>query len=328
MTFISDKLGFIVIGCEKQTGSDMQNFKNILLVMNPEADDAMSLEKAVHLIRKSGGKLTLISVLYEPSGLSSSDSDVQAQRTSAMAKRKKWLQGLLINHADLEVTIEVVEGAHFIEIIRQVLRETHDLVIITAEDKKGIRKRLFGTTTMHLMRKCPCPVWVVKGAQVRAYEHILAAVDPTGLDLERNSLNPIILQLAAGLTRTEAATLHIVHVTPLLNRRYVRRMSIQDVEELIKLEKTEYQQRIEDLLNQADVADLTPHMHLLEGDPGERIPELVVKQNIDLLVMGSVCRTGISGFLIGNTAEEVLNQVDCSVLTLKPEGFVTPVTLV
>ena len=53
----------------------------------------------------------------------------------------------------------------------------------------------------------------------------------------------------------------------------------------------------------------------------------VVDKDIDLLVMGTVCRTGIAGFLIGNTAEEVLNQVGCSVLTLKPEGFVTPVTL-
>jgi nucleotide-binding universal stress UspA family protein len=51
-----------------------------------------------------------------------------------------------------------------------------------------------------------------------------------------------------------------------------------------------------------------------------------MEQDIDLLVMGTVCRTGISGFLIGNTAEEVLNQIDCSVLTVKPEGFVTPVT--
>jgi nucleotide-binding universal stress UspA family protein len=53
----------------------------------------------------------------------------------------------------------------------------------------------------------------------------------------------------------------------------------------------------------------------------------VVDKDIDLLVMGTVCRTGIAGFLIGNTAEEVLNQVDCSVLTRKPVGFVTPVTL-
>jgi len=40
--------------------------------------------------------------------------------------------------------------------------------------------------------------------------------------------------------------------------------------------------------------------------------------------MGTVCRTGIAGFLIGNTAENVLNDVDCSVLTVKPEGFASP----
>jgi hypothetical protein len=45
----------------------------------------------------------------------------------------------------------------------------------------------------------------------------------------------------------------------------------------------------------------------------------------DLLVMGTVCRTGAAGFLIGNTAETVLSDVTCSVLAMKPAGFVTPV---
>jgi nucleotide-binding universal stress UspA family protein len=43
--------------------------------------------------------------------------------------------------------------------------------------------------------------------------------------------------------------------------------------------------------------------------------------------MGTVCRTGIAGFFIGNTAEKVLQEIDCSVLAIKPEGFETPVTL-
>ena len=43
--------------------------------------------------------------------------------------------------------------------------------------------------------------------------------------------------------------------------------------------------------------------------------------------MGTVSRTGVTGFLIGNTAEKVLRQVDCSVLVVKPDKFVTPVKL-
>ena len=48
---------------------------------------------------------------------------------------------------------------------------------------------------------------------------------------------------------------------------------------------------------------------------------------VGLIVMGTVARTGLSGLFMGNTAEEILRSVDCSVLAVKPEGFVTPVKL-
>jgi len=57
------------------------------------------------------------------------------------------------------------------------------------------------------------------------------------------------------------------------------------------------------------------------------IPLIVAEQQIDLIVMGTVARTGVPGFFIGNTAESILRQVKCSVMAVKPEGFVTPVTL-
>ncbi|MGB7033464.1 MAG: universal stress protein, partial [Syntrophobacteria bacterium] len=42
---------------------------------------------------------------------------------------------------------------------------------------------------------------------------------------------------------------------------------------------------------------------------------------------GTLSRTGVAGFLIGNTAEKILNKVDCAVLAVKPDEFVTPVKL-
>ena len=68
-------------------------------------------------------------------------------------------------------------------------------------------------------------------------------------------------------------------------------------------------------------------MHLLKGDAGELIPDLAIQERADLVIMGTVGRTGIAGFFIGNTAEKVLDVVDCSVLTVKPDSFVTPVRL-
>ena len=66
-------------------------------------------------------------------------------------------------------------------------------------------------------------------------------------------------------------------------------------------------------------------LHLLKGDASIVIPQLVTKLNVDVLVMGTVCRTGIPGFIIGNTAERVLDAVKCSMFAVKPEGFVSPV---
>jgi nucleotide-binding universal stress UspA family protein len=54
---------------------------------------------------------------------------------------------------------------------------------------------------------------------------------------------------------------------------------------------------------------------------------LAQQLEVDLVVMGTVARTGIPGLIMGNTAEAILEQLDCSVLAIKPPGFVTPVSL-
>ena len=71
----------------------------------------------------------------------------------------------------------------------------------------------------------------------------------------------------------------------------------------------------------------SPHLHIKKGDPNDLIPEFVREYDIELVVMGTVGRTGVPGFFIGNTAEEILSQIDCSVLAIKPPGFESPVTI-
>src|SRR5690606_15053039 len=78
----------------------------------------------------------------------------------------------------------------------------------------------------------------------------------------------------------------------------------------------------------ADAYDyLSINYHLLQGSAIQVLPHLVEQVRADLVVMGTVARTGISGLIIGNTAEAILDQLKCSVLAVKPPGFVSPVTL-
>jgi len=72
---------------------------------------------------------------------------------------------------------------------------------------------------------------------------------------------------------------------------------------------------------------LNPQLHLIKGDAKHIVPTTARELDVDLIVMGTVARTGITGFFMGNTAESILTQLDCSVLTVEPPGFISPVTL-
>jgi universal stress protein E len=80
-------------------------------------------------------------------------------------------------------------------------------------------------------------------------------------------------------------------------------------------------------LGQDTMDYLKPQTHLVKGWARKDIPALAKRIKADLIVMGTVVHTGVPGFIIGNTAETILNQIDCSVLAIKPSGFISPVTL-
>lgn len=88
-----------------------------------------------------------------------------------------------------------------------------------------------------------------------------------------------------------------------------------------------HESAIETLLKEYVPAIADNQIHLLKGEPSTAIAELAEKLRVELIVMGTVARTGIKGFFIGNTAEKILRKVDCSVLALKPDGFITPINL-
>ncbi len=70
---------------------------------------------------------------------------------------------------------------------------------------------------------------------------------------------------------------------------------------------------------------LAPRCHTPRGQPEQLIPALARQVKADLVVMGTLGRAGIAGLLMGNTAEAILDQLTCSVLAIKPPGFVSPV---
>ena len=48
-------------------------------------------------------------------------------------------------------------------------------------------------------------------------------------------------------------------------------------------------------------------------------PTLAARLKADIVVMGTVGRTGAAGKLLGNTAEQVLHRLHTSMLALRPD---------
>jgi len=316
----------------------MKRFNNILLVFNSEVKQQAAVDRAVSLARQNSAKLTVFTVLKElPSNMTQVMSGIPSKELVelATADHLHKVDSLVtdICQQGVDAHSKAVSGIPFLEIIRQVLRDKHDLVIIAAEGKGGLKERLFGSTSMHLMRKCPCPVWVVKPTKQRAYKKIMAAIDFTSdfPEPERQSLNPLIMQLASSLAQMDSSELHVVQVWSVFAEGYmeVRGGTSEDTIRDMRMQtRREYENRLEHLLSTVNLKGVKTRRHLPRNDNAPKtIIKLVKKNNIDLLVSGTVCRTGIAGFFIGNTAEKVLSEVNCSVLTVKPDGFVTPVTL-
>lgn len=310
----------------------MKRFKNILAIYNKEVGDEATLRRATSLARNNGARLTVAEVIDVSDSLDHSDVTALILAERMMDERREHLERLIVSirHAGVEVSAAVLSGTAFLEITRAVLRERHDLVIMTAEVPGGLKNLMFGSTSMHLMRKCPCPVWVTKPGQPDTYAHILAAVDTFSSGEPHVSLNTLIMDLATSLARTDQGKLHIVHVWE-MNRRDLETSSSEITQDMMKAllcrNQQAHQRGVDALVGTYEIKDVNHQIHLVRGEAKSSIPEVAARLQVDLLVMGTLCRTGVPGFFIGNTAETVLKQVDCSVLTVKPVGFVTPVTL-
>lgn len=321
----------------------MKRFTNILYVAEPGVEQEVAIARAVSLALNSQAQLTVLAVLPPmTAGIAMPPGGpITAQLQQRMQEEARHaLESLIAPYRDqLEIRIEVCEGRLFQEAILAVLREGYDLLLKPAENPETIQ-RLFGSDDMHLLRKCPCPVWLTKPGEAANYDTILAAIDfdPWQPESIEQPLNHHLLELGASLALSDFATLHLAHAWEAFAEEIVQHWSdhpASDTAEYVEGERLRHQAGLERLVRilQREVNDekaweyLAPRLHLPKGAARKVIPELAIQLKADLVVMGTVGRTGIPGLIIGNTAEAILDQLTCSVLAIKPPGFVSPITL-
>ena len=305
----------------------MRRFKDILFVADESPGQAQAFARALRLAEENQSGITVMDVVDDLSDMPQYYST--ADQEKLIEQRRKSLSQFVGKAAGatrgVSIGIEVREGRPFIEVIRTVLKNNHDLVIKAPNSGMGRIQRLFGSIDIRLMRKCPCPVWIVKPSDHKHFARILAAVDPDPNNPYADSLNRLILELATSLAELENSKLDVVHAWEVYGEVALRGGQLPKgaVARIQEEMREAHEKEMKELL--APYSSIDKTVHLANGDAGDAIIDLAIKNNVDLVVMGTVGRSGIPGLIIGNTAEKVINGIDCSLLAVKPAGFVTPV---
>ncbi|CAH0535893.1 universal stress protein [Vibrio marisflavi] len=214
-------------------------------------------------------------------------------------------------------------------IIKEAMNNNIDLLIKEAEPIKEGGEG-FKAVDMTLLRKCPCAVWLHRPTEKpQTKRRVAVAVDPENTDEQQRALSLRLLELSRSIADSCDSHLHIISCWEYYLEHYLDNhawIHVEDKQLSQELEKAKdnHHQALQALIAESGVAgDYV--IHHLHGKPDDAIPKSVEESEIDVLVMGTIARTGISGFVIGNTAENILQAINCSLVALKPEGFMSPV---
>ncbi len=263
----------------------------------------LSVRQAFQASESARIPVTLVSVLPTPkAGWFGSQDEAERQavadRTSARIVLEE-LRNELSANSEAPIDIQVRSGEAWEELIRTAGNRPDCLLIVGTRDLGSLRRVLFGSTGLKLLRLSPTAVWILKPRlDDNDSTDIVAATDlgPVGAD---------VLQTSVRLARLLNAKLHVVHAAD-------GSETAAAIEEKIhgQLAETDYR-----------TLPFGIRTHIEGGTPDGVLLSAVAEAKADLLILGTSSKTGVSGLLPGSTVERLLPELSCSVLALKPEGF-------
>lgn len=231
-----------------------------------------------------------------------------------------------------DVAVKIYEGQPTRAIVNAVVDGKFDLLVKAAQERDG---RFGASPDQRLLRHCPCPVAILRPRSEVRSQKIMAAVEMNSDDPENDTINDEIMDAASRIGIGYFKQLVVVHVWRLEGESMLShgftKLPLKKVTQLKKEEEQRHKVWLENYIGKY-VARLgpeaqrylQPELRLINGIPTNALIEQIEIEKPELLILGSVARTGLPGLLIGNTAESLAGKLQCSTLIVKPTDFRSP----
>lgn len=291
----------------------MLPLKTIVVVLASERDNQPAWLQALAWAEATGAALQVL-VPVAPDVTPGLDL---AQGLMDMASRNAEV---MAQHWCRELQADAPEGTGFSPvatthpadmILHEARRFEADLLMIGSDFLEDWRP---------LLRHLPCPLLLVRHSGPPRV--IAAALGAGAEDTAHRLLNQVVIEHLQALAPCFGAGMRVLsalpnpaELVPLMGDAYAASYVAADLE-------STYREALE---KQAAGFGLDKEVvKVLPGRPDVALPELVRQESVDCLLLGTVARSGLAAFWLGNTAEDVLPRVDCDVLVLRPQDYIEP----
>jgi universal stress protein E len=306
------------------------NYQKILAVIEPELSTQKSLARAIEIASMNGASITaflsIYDFSYEMTTMLSMD-ERENMRQAVIDDRTEWLVNLVsekFSHHKVSIDVKIVwHNRPYESIIYEVIDKGYDLIVKGTQQHDSLKSVIFTPTDWHIMRKAPVPVLLVKEHDWPCGGQILAAIN-VGVDDDNHiSLNEEITKQALHFAKLLSSNVHLVNSFPGTPANIVIEIPEFDPTTYDESAKLHHEQCMQVHSEKHHINK--QHCHVAIGLPEDVITQYAEQLDAELVVLGTTGRQGISAALLGNTAEHVIDKLNCDVLTIKPSGFVSPV---
>jgi universal stress protein E len=259
----------------------------IMVVIDPTHEDQPAFERALESAHMTGARLHLYACVAKQASVG--DAQAEAQR----------VQALLESMAD-QALADGIEAATELEsatnwrkqAVTAAARCSASMIFKTYVTHSDVQREIRTTYDWTLLRLAPCPVLLIKNMRDWSHRKVLAAINSQSADEAHIKLNNQIVSFAQQFSDAYGSDAHLV---------------------------TAYQDRNQ----QPEASTLATacgvgeeYIHIGEGKAADVIRDTAELIEADLIIIGTVGRSGIKGTIVGNTSERLLDHTHSDLLVL------------
>jgi nucleotide-binding universal stress UspA family protein len=300
----------------------MHQFNKLLIALDTRLEGHPLAELGPAVARSNASAVTVVDAVPEVSWLARIvGSELDKLRSEARAGVEAKVNELasLFTSQGVASEAKLLDGTAWLAITNEAKGGDYDLVMASEREGEDQANGFLGRTARRLLRNCPLPLWLVPAGASPEVRHVLACVDTGSENSVDSELNDRVYRLAASIAEQQGARLSLLHAWDMEDELVLRaRLRPPAVESFLKKARDYRAHLLDRFLQQYNASLDDDHIHLCKGAPEDVVSEFCSKHTVDLVVMGTVARSGLAGVVLGNTAERILEKITSPVLAVKP----------